>query len=281
MKTWRLLPLRTFDASTNMALDEALLRLHAQGKAPPTVRFYQWSSPAISLGRFQSPEGLDLAACRRLGIALVRRSTGGRAVLHQGDLTYSVVAGTADGIPATLTASYGLLCRGLVEGLRLLGIEAQPGREATRSAGPVACFLRSAGGDLTHQGRKFVGNAQCRRGESVLQHGSLLLEPQECVWAELLKAPDQATVKTPLANKTTSMSAILGRPVEAGEVAQALASGLAQTLKIHLEAGMLTPEERALAEEIASREFPTVSLPSPLFELRFGAGTGIDSATAP
>ena len=258
MKTWRLLPLETLDASLNMAVDEALLQLHSQGKSPPTVRFYQWTPPAISLGRFQSLDGFDLEACRRLGLSLVRRSTGGRAVLHRGDLTYSVVAGTADGVPPTLAASYRVLCEGLVEGLRLLGIETEPGREATRTVGPAVCFLRSAGGDLTYRGRKFLGSAQCWRRESLLQHGSVLLAPQMELWTDLLEAADPASLQAGLATKTTSMGEILGRCVEAAEVAQALARGFEKVLSIHLERGVLTSEEWALAGEIAPKEFPAL-----------------------
>jgi len=258
VKAWRLLPLEAFDASLAMAVEEALLQLHSQGKAPPTVRFYQWAPPAISLGRFQRLDGFDLEACRRHGFSVVRRSTGGRAVLHLGDLTYSVVAGTADGVPATLAASYRVLCEGLVEGLRLLEIEAGPSRETTSAAAPAVCFLRSAGGDLAHQGRKFLGSAQCRRGESLLQHGSVLLASQKEIWAGLLAAADPLTLRAGLATKTTSVEEILGRPLEAAAVAQALARGLEKALGVRLEPGTLTAEERALANELAPPAFPVL-----------------------
>jgi lipoate-protein ligase A len=259
VKTWRLLPLEVLDASLNMAVDEALFRLHAQGKSPPTVRFYRWAPPAVSLGRFQSLDGVNHEACRRLGLAVVRRSTGGRAVLHLRDLTYSVVAGTADGVPATLTASYGLLSRGLAEGLRLLGVEAEPGREATRASGPTVCFLRSTRGDLTHKGRKFLGSAQSWRGDSLLQHGSVLLAPQAEVWAELLGASGSEALGARLASRTTSLEEILGRPVDAEEVARALGCGLERTLDIRLEAGNFSPEEWDLAREIAPTRFPVLT----------------------
>ena len=269
MNAWRLLTLATLDASLNMAVDESLLRLHAQGKSPPTVRFYRWAPPAVSLGRFQSLDSLDQAACRRLGLMVVRRATGGRAVLHQGDLTYSVVAGTADGVPATLGAAYRRLTDGLVQGLRLLGVEAEPGREATGTAGPVVCFLRSAGGDLTHQGRKFAGSAQSWRAESLLQHGSVLLAPQAEVWGELLGASASESLRARLVSQTTSVGEVLGRPVEAEEVAQALARGLESVLEIRLESGALAPEEWALAQEIAPTEFPALGAPE--FDPRAGA----------
>ncbi|MBI5445083.1 MAG: lipoate--protein ligase family protein [Deltaproteobacteria bacterium] len=260
MNAWRLLPLESLDPSVNMAVDEALLRLHAEGEAPPTVRFYQWSPPAVSLGRFQRLNAFDLGACRRLGLTVVRRSTGGRAVLHQGDLTYSVVAGTADGVPPPVAASYDLVSRGLAEGLRLLGVEVEPGREATKAAGPAVCFLRSAAGDLTHRGRKFVGSAQSWRGESMLQHGSVLLKSQTDLWVELLgPAASTSSLRARLASRTTSLGEVLGRTVEPDEVARALAQGLERVLKVRLEPGALTAEERALAREFAAAEFTSLN----------------------
>ena len=127
MTTWRLLDTGALPGSLNMAIDQAILGLHANGKSPPTLRFYQWTPPAVSLGYCQKNHNLDMAACRRLGIEVVRRPSGGRAVLHLGDLTYAVIAGTADGIPSAVTAAYRLICDGLLQGFRLLGIDARHG----------------------------------------------------------------------------------------------------------------------------------------------------------
>ena len=125
MRTWRLLDTGALPASLNMAIDEALLQLHARGESPPTLRFYQWHPPAVSLGYFQKRHSIDPEACRGIGLDIVRRSTGGRAVLHKDDLTYSVIAGATEGIPVSLPASYRLLCEGLLAGFRLLGLEAE------------------------------------------------------------------------------------------------------------------------------------------------------------
>ena len=162
----------------NMAIDQAILGLHANGKSPPTVRFYQWRPPAVSLGYFQRRHNLDLDACRSLGIEVVRRPTGGKAVLHLGDLTYAVVAGTADGIPSAVTAAYRLICEALLAGFHSLGIEARMGRETRKSLQTDICFLRCAIGAIVHQGKKLVGSAQTWHASSMLQHGSIILEPQ-------------------------------------------------------------------------------------------------------
>jgi lipoyl(octanoyl) transferase len=186
MTTWRLLDTGALSASFNMAIDEAVLQLHARGESPPTLRFYQWHPPAVSLGALQRQPGFDLGACRRLGLDVVRRSTGGRAVLHQNDLTYSIVSGTEEGMPLTLAGAYRLLCRGLLAGFHLLGVEAELGQEKVRTDQPDVCFLRSLIGDIVCRGKKFVGSAQTWSGSSLLQHGSILLEPQAETWAELL-----------------------------------------------------------------------------------------------
>ena len=137
MNAWRFLDTGALPGALNMAVDQAILGLHANGKSPPTLRFYQWTPPAVSLGFCQKNHNLDLAACRRLGIEVVRRPSGGRAVLHLGDLTYAVIAGTADGIPSAVTAAYRLICDGLLQGFRRLGIDARhgPRRHQTAAAG--------------------------------------------------------------------------------------------------------------------------------------------------
>ncbi|MCX5883914.1 MAG: hypothetical protein NTU74_19585 [Deltaproteobacteria bacterium] len=121
MKPWRLLDTGILPGALNMGIDQALLEMHAAGESPPTLRFYQWQPPAVSLGYFQKQHGLNLSACRDLGLDVVRRPTGGRAVLHVNDLTYSVIAGAGENIPLSLPAAYGLLCEALLAGFQLLG----------------------------------------------------------------------------------------------------------------------------------------------------------------
>lgn len=185
MSTWRVLDTGASAGSLNMAIDQAILAMHARGESPPTLRIYQWSPPAISLGYFQRCHGVDIAACRRLGIDVVKRPTGGRAVLHFGDLTYAVVAGTTDGIPSGVTAAYHLICQGLAAAFRVLGFEAELGCQGTGSPRSDMCFLTSTAGDLLHKGRKFVGSAQTWEGSSMLQHGSIILEPHPEILARL------------------------------------------------------------------------------------------------
>jgi len=249
MTRWRLLDTGALPGRLNMAIDQALLRLHERGESAPTLRLYRWDPPAVSLGYFQRRPGLDPAACRRLGLDVVRRPTGGRAVLHLNELTYSVVAGIREGMPSSPVAAYRLLCEGLLAGLRLLGIEAETGREKVKPPQPEVCFLRAATADIVHRGRKFIGSAQTWRGDSLLQHGSIVLAPQ----TEALAALFGASVEE-LTGRVTSLSEILLRGVDAREVGEAVQAGLARALGVVFEAGELSPGEWTLAHEIAAQE---------------------------
>lgn len=157
---WRVLPLETGDAYTNMAVDEAVSERISEGDAPPTVRFYRWKPSAVSIGYFQSLEDeVDLEACESDGVDYVRRRTGGGAVYHdyEGEVTYSVVA-PLDAYPDDLTESYREICGRVQDALGSLGIDSR--------FAPI--------NDVTADGRKISGNAQTRRKGVLLQHGTVL-----------------------------------------------------------------------------------------------------------
>ena len=184
---WRLLDHGPGPPRWNMAVDVALRRSHAEAGSLPTLRFYQWSQPTLSLGAGQQlPAWLSLERLHSLGVALVRRPTGGRAVLHGGDLTYCLVAGVRDGFEPSVTAVYQRLCRGLQAGLARLGVAASPGTYLSPHPRGFKCFAGAASGDLTWQGKKFVGSAQVWQDRTFLQHGAILLAPQEDIWRQLL-----------------------------------------------------------------------------------------------
>ncbi len=254
MSRWRLLDTGALPASLNMAIDEALLQLHVPGESQPVLRFYRWEPPAVSLGYFQKLHSIDLSACRKLGLDVVRRATGGRAVLHENDLTYSVVADCRQGIPSSLDAAYRLLCEGLLAGFRLLGVQAELGREKARSAKSDICFVHALVADIVHQGKKFVGSAQKWQGASLLQHGSIVLEPQEDIWAKIIKTDSDSpdSVREKLRSRTVSLHEILGRRVDPRELKQAIEAGMAEALQIDIQPGELRPDEWGLAQEIAS-----------------------------
>jgi len=252
MTPWRLLDTGDLSASFNMAIDEALLRLHVPGESRPTLRFYRWSPAAVSLGYFQKRHAIDLYACRKLGLEVVRRTTGGGAVLHQNDLTYSVVADSGQGIPSSLDAAYRLLCKGLLAGFRRLGFEAEIGREETASPPSDICFVHAAIADIVYQGRKFVGSAQTWQGASLLQHGSIVLEPQEETWSVIIKTDSQDALRAQIKSRITSLREILGRGTDLGELKGAIMAGLTEVLHVEFETDELSTQEWALAIEIAS-----------------------------
>ncbi len=173
-------------------------------------------------------------------------------MLHLNDLTYSVVAGTEEGIPHIIQTAYRILCEGLLEGFRLLGFEAEFGREKKRSSQADICFMRTAIGDIVYEGKKFLGNAQTWSGSSMLQHGSIILAPQGETWASILK-PDIPVdaLKDRINTATTSLEEILRCRLDLGEVKAALTEGMANTLGADFFRAELNSEELRLASEIA------------------------------
>lgn len=254
MITWRLLDTGALPAPLNMGIDQALLELHAQGILPPTLRFYQWNPPAVSLGYFQRRHSIDLTACKIMGLDVVKRPTGGHAVLHEKDLTYSVIAGANEGIPITLKGTYKLLADGLVTGFRLLGLDTVHAGDAKTRPDTDICFMRFAEGDILHGGRKFVGNALTLKGSSMLHHGSLILDSQRERWADLLYlnglSPEELNLR--LESRTTSLREMTGRRIESEEIKTALTTGLAMSLNAEFQQGELTADEWSLARDFAN-----------------------------
>jgi len=247
-----------------MAIDRALLALHANGKSPPTLRLYQWRPPAVSLGYFQKRHDLDLEACRRLGYEVVRRPTGGKAVLHLDDLTYAVIAGTGEGMPSAVTAAYHLIAQGLLHAFRLLGIEAKMGRERDDPHRTDICFLRCARGSIVHRGKKLVGSAQTWHGSSLLQHGSIIVRPQVEAWLALVQTEGEspAELRARLAARLTSMQEILGSPPKLTELKEAVRQGMAQALGVELQPGELSVGEWPLARALANQEEENKNVPT-------------------
>jgi lipoate-protein ligase A len=208
-----------------MRADLVLLDEVAAG-APPALRLYRWDPPALSLGRFQPEQDVDDAACDRLGVEVVRRPTGGRALLHGGDLTYAVAVPRPDGAAGTVDAVYRLLAGGLIAGLARLGVTAAVARHHG-PAGPV-CFASQQGADLRVGERKLCGSAQVNRDGVVLQHGSILLERLRFDETDVLAGThDRAGLRA-----ATVTLAELGAPNEARTVAGALVEGFAEALDL-------------------------------------------------
>ncbi len=257
---WRFIDTGIDNGFSNMAIDEAMLGAHHHGFAPPTLRVYRWSPLTLSLGYFQNLErDVDQKRCSELGIDIVRRPTGGRAVLHHNELTYSIVASEKYGLPNSVEQSYRLLSQGLITTYRILGLEVclVPYERGLSSA---ACFTSAGSADLTFQGRKIAGSAQFRKGDSVLQHGSLPISLDHQLLSSILKFPSitvREKVLTAFNQKVTSISEILGSQIGWQDLKEALFEGFQQALNIKLYKHTLTPEEINLSQELAKVKYNT------------------------
>jgi lipoate-protein ligase A len=258
---WRLLIHAAARGAENMAVDEAISRAVAAGQAPPTLRFYAWAPPCVSLGRHQSLAALDRARCQELGYEIVRRPTGGRAILHTDELTYSVVAPPDHPLMAGMVLdSYLRLSQGLVAGLARLGITAEPA-PATNRAGAdasAACFEVPSAYELVAGDRKLLGSAQNRRTKVVLQHGSLPLCGDLTRLVDCLALPTEAqrtALRTSLTEHAGTVEQVLGRVVTYDEAVRAMCEGFAAALKIELRQGELTQAERESAVRLLEEQF--------------------------
>ncbi|MEK7370476.1 MAG: biotin/lipoate A/B protein ligase family protein [candidate division NC10 bacterium] len=259
MSPWRLVITEPLDGAANMALDEALLLSRLRSAGPPTVRFFGWAPPTISLGYAQPLDDgrIDLEAAARMGLGLVRRPTGGSAILHEGperELTYSVVAAAGDFPGAeTLLETYRWIGAALAAGLRAIGaavdmVSVQPSDPA---AMPAFCFARTGSYELEVGGRKIVGSAQRRQGVGFLQHGSVMLAAE----------PERLTrvfpgERDPLGGMTT-LEAVLGRRPSFDETAERLAEGFRHVHGIALSPGGLSPDETARADALSREKYST------------------------
>lgn len=261
MEEWRLLPFRKAGAAENMAVDEAVFRENIRGKSPPTLRFYGWRVPALSIGYFQDyGKEVDGEACRKFGVEVVRRPTGGKAVLHEQELTYAVVAGADSPLfPPDILETYRVISRCIAKGLAEVGIQARmetDGRRAPDGTLRSSCFSFPSRYELLVGGRKICGSAQTRSHGVFLQHGSLLLsfDPLRTC-AVMLPHRDIERDAGLLRNAVTSVTEQTGSQVDEEGLCAVLRTGFEQVLGIRLREGRLTPEEDALAGGLVSKKY--------------------------
>lgn len=242
--TFRLLKYKIFDAASNMAIDEAILESHRKGLTPPTLRFYGWAPPAVSIGYSQKMDDLTINRIKSRGFDVVRRLTGGRAVLHFAELTYSFVASPPI-LSEKLNEAYRQICNGLILGLKNLGVEADLGKSNKQYKDFSDCFMATTQADLQVNNKKMVGSAQLRRQGAVLQHGSILLDQPQELLQELLETK-QETIK----NRHSNFKEVAGRDVSIDEMENALSNGFAQAFATKFEVGELTQFENDLSSEL-------------------------------
>jgi lipoate-protein ligase A len=255
---FRLLVTEPLDGALNMALDEALLLGRVAGTAPPTLRFFAWQPATISLGYGQALDHrIDVPAAAALGIGLVRRPTGGSAILHEGpalELTYSVTARAGDFEGAgDLLETYRWIGAALAAGINRVGapVEMVPVQPSDPTAMPAFCFARTGSYELEVGGLKVVGSAQRRQGAGFLQHGAVMLGAAPDRLRRVFPAEGD-----PLAGMTT-LEAVLGRRPSFEETMTALTEGFRAVHGLEVTAGGLAAEELDLAESLVREKYGT------------------------
>jgi lipoate-protein ligase A len=247
-----LVTLETHNAYINMAIDEAILTARIADLSLNTIRFYRWNPSAVSIGKFQNVENeVYLNNCRKHGVDVVRRITGGGTVYHdaEDEITYSVVASKEDLEAEDITAVYAKIYAGLAEALEILGL-ATDFNEGDAKRCP----------NLTVNGKKISGSAQSHKGAIVLQHGTLLLDVDLEKMFTYLRVPWAETcmeIVSVAKNKITSIRNEFKKDVSETEVYQALIKGFQKALNIQLASGKLTLYELELAEKLCKEKYVT------------------------
>ncbi len=244
-----------------MAVDEAILEHVERGQALPTLRLYAWDPPCLSLGYAQSFAEVDRAALEREGWQVVRRPTGGRAILHTDELTYAVIGPSSDPrLRGSVLESYRRLSQALIRALQELGVAVQVQEETLpggTSTNPM-CFEVPSAYEITVFGKKLIGSAQARRREGVLQHGSLPLYGDLARITRGLRFPNEEARQEAarrLRQRATTLEEALGHRLEWEEVAQTFVRAFEQTFDLHFLIADLQPSERQRAAALVAEKY--------------------------
>ncbi|MEP7288902.1 MAG: biotin/lipoate A/B protein ligase family protein [Chloroflexota bacterium] len=258
--TWRLIVDPSCDGATNMAIDEAILESVGRGESMPTLRLYRWQPACLSLGYAQPAADADRERLAAQGWDIVRRMTGGRAILHTDELTYSVALPTSHPlVEGSIPDSYRRLSSALLAALLHIGLDAHADKQERRSApvGPV-CFEVPSNYEITAEGKKLIGSAQVRKANAALQHGSLPLYGDVSRICEVLFFADEAArqkARERVLRRATTLSEALHRTVEWDEAAQAVIESFAATFAISFVEGSLSPAEMLRAEVLRISQY--------------------------
>ena len=277
---WRLILTPPAPGAWNMAVDEAILEAIGKDIAPPTLRLYAWQPPCLSLGYAQPVGDIDLAVLSDRGWQLVRRPTGGRAILHTDELTYSVIAPHSEPrLQGSVLESYQRLSQALLRALQILGIQAQakelplppappspdtpqssPSPASSQSINPV-CFEVPSNYEIVVHGKKIIGSAQARRKEGVLQHGSFPLCGDLTRILQALVFPDEAARQTAarrLLERATTAEHAAGRQISWDEAARAFIYSFEEVLSLRLVRTDLSGAELMRADELVREKYQTI-----------------------
>ncbi len=251
---WRLIVDAPQSAARNMAIDEAIAIAFSEGKAPATLRLYSWATPSFSIGAFQKLESDYIALLEAQEIDLVRRMTGGRGILHDDELTYSVVAGTAHALfSGGIQGTFQSIAGGLLNGLKAVGVEAavhapvRSGRPARKNR---LCFDAVSVYEITARGKKLIGSAQRRWKNHFLQHGSLVLKKSN------LGTPcSQGLPLNLVSEHQITLFELMNRDPRHDVLCQALKTGFENALSITFKAGGLSRDEENRVQECLQKKY--------------------------
>ena len=267
-RIWRVIIHPPLDGYLNMAIDELLFEEARIGERPPTLRFYQWEGDWVSIGYFQRPErALNVEKANELGVSWVRRPTGGKAVVHSEDLTYTLAAGDARGWgwPA-LKETYRQVACAIASGFKQVGLPVDVPKAAERSVdkpntfvdgvAPVPCFAVASDYEITVGGKKLVGSAQYRSGDAFLQHGSIPLTNYNRNLAEEVLTSGQRNSN--LNSRYTTIEEAAGGRLGSEDVLQALKEGFSQMFEVDFDEEELSQRQMEAAGGLARGKYATL-----------------------
>ena len=267
MKQWYFIHSGPCSPSFNMAMDEALLNWHSEKLIPPVIRFYEWEPATLSIGYFQQVhKDIDVDEVRRQGLGFVRRPTGGRAVLHEHELTYSIIVEEDyPNMPQSVTEAYRVLSEGLLLGFRNLGLDAYfsvpdtaEKKEDLKRPKSAVCFDAPSWYELVVEGRKVAGSAQTRQKGVILQHGAILLDMDEEKLLSLFKFADEEArekMRQKLPEKAVAMNRLVDKPFTIEQCVGAFKSGFQDSLGIELIPYELTEAQLAYIEQLEKEKY--------------------------
>lgn len=244
-----------------MAVDEAMVEHIGRGESRPTLRLYAWAPPCLSLGHAQPYGDVDLRRLKARGWDMVRRPTGGRAILHTDELTYSVTTAPDEPLMAgSVLESYNRVAEALLEAVRLLGLKAEikDTGSAERDPSNPVCFEVQSSSEITADGKKLIGSAQARRKEGILQHGSLPLTGDLSRITEALTFESEAArvaAAERLVGRAATVESVLGRVVTRDDAAAAFATAFERVLELRFERCPLSESELRRADELVRDKY--------------------------
>jgi len=255
---WRVLDFQRYNAFENMAIDEAIFRETIRNKKPPTIRFYGWRPAAVSIGYFQDLQNeVNVEKCRADGIDIVRRISGGKAVSHCDEVTYSVIAcDTEELFPSDILGTYKIISNCIARGLASLGITAvlaETGRNLPDTDFKACCFSVPSRNELLVSKRKICGSAQFRAGNGFLQHGSILMKFDPVKTASFLLPIRTDEQLQKLKDSVAAINEELALPVDEMEICAGLIKGFTEVLGVTFIKETLTPGEEELVNKLMKK----------------------------